>query len=447
MGTLLRLAFRNLVQARRRSLLLGSAIAIVTALLVLLLSISAGIRDNLVRSATTLSAGHVVVGGFYKVTPGSVAPVLDGATRLRQIVEENTPGLDYIIDRGRGWAKVVSPTGSTQAGLHGVDLAREPRFASALQLAAEKEYEDGGTDEVKGDLSRLGEPDTAVIFANQARRLEVDVGDVLTIQTETVGGRTNTVDVTVVAVARDVGLLSTFSLYIPQTTLRSLYQLDDDTTGAVWVYLKDIDDADATMAHLREVFAREGYAIMDHEANPFFFKFETAAGEDWTGQKLDLTTWDDEVSFLTWVVTAFDSVTLFLVGILVVIIAVGIMNAMWNAVRERTREIGTMRAIGMTRGRVLALFLGEATLLGLLSTATGAALGAVVALAVDAAAIPVPIDAMRTILLSDTLHLAPSVGGLAGAVLALTLFTSLSALWPALRAAWMRPIVALGHAD
>ena len=35
---------------------------------------------------------------------------------------------------------------------------------------------------------------------------------------------------------------------------------------------------------------------------------------------------------------------------LLVIIAVGIMNTLWIAIRERTREIGTLRAIGMQRG-------------------------------------------------------------------------------------------------
>ena len=42
-----------------------------------------------------------------------------------------------------------------------------------------------------------------------------------------------------------------------------------------------------------------------------------------------------------------------LIIVLLVIIAVGIMNTMWIAIRERTREIGTLRAIGMQRARVL----------------------------------------------------------------------------------------------
>jgi len=290
-------------------------------------------------------------------------------------------------------------------------------------------------------------PNSAVIFASQAKRLGVEVGDELTFQTETSAGRTNTIDVTIVAVVRDMGLLSSWSMFVSKQVTRDLYQLNEDTSGAVWLYLKDIDQSEAVMDHLREVFKAKGYRVMDHEAKPFFMKFETAAGEDWTGQALDLTVWSDEVSFLSWVITAFDTVTWFLITILVVIIAVGIMNAMWNAVRERTREVGTLRAIGMYRTQVLQMFLLEAVVLGLFSTSMGALVGALLSLVLNAANIRLPMDAMKAILLSDTLYLSVSPASLISAVLALTAFTTLSALWPAIRAASLQPVVALSHAD
>ena len=44
------------------------------------------------------------------------------------------------------------------------------------------------------------------------------------------------------------------------------------------------------------------------------------------------------------------------------------MNTMWIAIRERTREIGTLRAIGMQRGGVLRMFLFESFQMGLIGT-------------------------------------------------------------------------------
>jgi hypothetical protein len=68
------IAFRNLVQHRRRSFFLGLAIASVTALLVLLNGLSTGVRETMIDTATTLSTGHVNVGGFFKVTAGQPRP-------------------------------------------------------------------------------------------------------------------------------------------------------------------------------------------------------------------------------------------------------------------------------------------------------------------------------------------------------------------------------------
>jgi putative ABC transport system permease protein len=334
-----------------------------------------------------------------------------------------------------------------QAALTGIVAADESRFFDTLMLAPEKDYKEGGRDEILGDARRLGEPDTIVLFAGQAKRLGVGVGDVITIKTETSSGQSNTADATVVGVARDLGLLSSFSCFVPSSLVHELYQLNDDTTGALWVYIKDIDKSEETMGKIREALVAAGYDLRDHEPNPFFFKFEAVQGEDWTGQKLDVTTWQDEVSFLMWVITAFDTVSWFLTLILVVIIAVGIMNAMWNAVRERTREVGTMRAIGMSQARVLYLFMLEALLLGLGATGAGALLGAAIALGVDAAQIPVPSEAVRVILLSNEIHLAVGARSLLTAIASLTVFTALSALWPAIRASRLQPVKALQHAE
>jgi putative ABC transport system permease protein len=454
-ATLVRIALRNLVQAPTRTALLSAAIGIVTAMLVLMLSIAGGIEDNLIRSATTLSAGHVSVAGFFKAKQGDSTPVVTDARAIRQIIEEQTPGLDYIVSRQRGWAKLISPTASLQAGLTGIEVASEGRMLATLQLAPESEYVPDGGDAAglssggptPGDLQRLGEPGAMLLFSSQARRLGVRVGDTLTVQTETRGGQTNTLDVEVVAVARDVGLLSSFAVFTRSEDLIALYQLNPDTTGAFWVYLDDIDDSEAVMNHLREVFVERGYPVMDHVPAPFFFKFDSVAGEDWLGQKLDLTTWRDEVSFLTWILTAFDTLTWLLSLVLVAIIAVGIMNALYNAVRERTRELGTLRAIGMTRRQVLAMVLLEALFLGLFATVAGALVGSAAVLGVDAMRLTVPVEAVRFILLSDRLHLVVRPGAVAAAVLALTLLTGLAAVWPALRAARLRPVTAMQHTE
>ena len=64
----LQIAIRSLLQHTRRTLFLGAAIAGITALLILLMALTNGIEETMLHSATTLTTGHVNVGGFYKVT-------------------------------------------------------------------------------------------------------------------------------------------------------------------------------------------------------------------------------------------------------------------------------------------------------------------------------------------------------------------------------------------
>jgi ABC-type lipoprotein release transport system permease subunit len=166
--------------------------------------------------------------------------------------------------------------------------------------------------------------------------------------------------------------------------------------------------------------------------------------EDWTGQKLDVTTWEDEMSFLSWIVTAVTWLGNVLVTVLMVIVAVGIVNTLAIAIRERTREIGTLRAIGMQRTQVLRLTLLEAFLLGLAGALAGAAVGAGVAAALNAAAIELP-ETMQYFLLQRDLHLAVHGGPVAGYVAFVTALTTLAAVWPSAYAARMRPVTAMHH--
>jgi ABC-type antimicrobial peptide transport system permease subunit len=62
-------------------------------------------------------------------------------------------------------------------------------------------------------------------------------------------------------------------------------------------------------------------------------------------------------------------------AIAIIIGGLGMMNAMVMSVMERTREIGTLRALGWTRGRVMRLIMGEALVLSLLGGLVGIALG------------------------------------------------------------------------
>ena len=81
----------------------------------------------MIDTATTLSTGHLNVGGFFKVTAGQSAPVVTDYKKVLEVVKKAVPEMAFAVQRGRGWAKVVSDTGSMQAGINGIDIKAASR--------------------------------------------------------------------------------------------------------------------------------------------------------------------------------------------------------------------------------------------------------------------------------------------------------------------------------
>ncbi len=432
MKTLLMIAVRNLMQHKRRTLLLGTAVATVTTLLVVLLSLFSGMRATMLRTATTLMTGHVNVAGFYKITSGTAAPLVTKYKPLVELVKESTPGLKQVVTRGRGWGKVVSDVTSIQAALSGIEIDSEPAFREVIEV-------------VSGSLDGLRERHSVLLFEQQAERLQVKVGDNVTLSAATFRGVSNTVDLRVVAIAKDLGFMSGFNIYCQTDAIRELYELDPNTTGALQVMVKDAAQAEAVAIVLREKIEKAGYRMMDRVPQPFWRKFETVRREDWTGQKIDITTWSDEMAFMRYTLDTVQVLTFIVISVLVIIIIVGVMNTLWMAIRERTKEIGTLRAIGMQKSYVLSMFVTEMAVLAFSSTALGALAATVLCWAVNLAHFSVP-KAFAVFLMSPTLVLAPDFSIAIQSLLAIATVTTLGALFPAYRATKLQPVTAM-HAS
>jgi ABC-type lipoprotein release transport system permease subunit len=432
LATDLLVAGRNLLQHRRRNLFLGGAIAAVAALVVLFLGLVAGMRGAMMESATTLMCGHVNVGGFFKITSGTSAPLVTDYPKVLEDVRRLVPELDYATIRGRGYAKAISDSESMDLVISAIQIDKERRFRRVVEV-------------VQGSLDGLTEPNTILLSEKQAERLKVKVGDALTLSAPTARGVANTMDVRVVGIMRAVGVLSSIFSFIPEESLRRLYQLNDRTTGAVHLFLKDPEAAPQVMSRLLVDLRHAGYRVMDHDPQPYWMKLMAKVNsEDWTGQKLDVTTWQDEVAFLDTMLKIVSGLATILVAVLLFIVVIGIMNTLWIAIRERTREIGTLRAIGMQRRKVAWLFLLEAGLLAFGGAAVGALVGWGLSALINAADVKVN-EGIQMLISQDRLSVVIRPGMLVGAVVGITLLTALGALLPAVRAARLRPVTAMHH--
>ena len=125
-----------------------------------------------------------------------------------------------------------------------------------------------------------------------------------------------------------------------------------------------------------------------------------------------------------------ESVLSGIAAISLVVAGVGIVNTMTVSVSERTKEIGTMKAIGAKNTEILMLFLAESGYTGLIGGILGGAFGFLLGIAIgNFIGLPVSLDF-----------------GLWGMVVLFALITSLIAgAWPAWSAAHLNPVEAFRH--
>jgi len=92
------------------------------------------------------------------------------------------------------------------------------------------------------------------------------------------------------------------------------------------------------------------------------------------GLKLEVKTWNELSTFYTKVKQMFDVIFLFTFLIVFTIVVMSVINTVSMAIMERTREIGTLRALGFKRRGIVRLFAIESMLLGILGSLLGMAL-------------------------------------------------------------------------
>jgi putative ABC transport system permease protein len=160
------------------------------------------------------------------------------------------------------------------------------------------------------------------------------------------------------------------------------------------------------------------------------------------GPGYEVHTWDEVLPFVAQLVKHQDFIFGIMTSVFLLTVLLGIVNVMLMNVLERVREIGTMLAVGTRRRQVVSLFLMEGAVLGLVGGILGALVGWAVTLWLGQRGIhlPAPGAAADSIIRPHVslLYLVRAVG-------MATVGASLAALWPAYRAAQLRPVEALAH--
>jgi putative ABC transport system permease protein len=249
--------------------------------------------------------------------------------------------------------------------------------------------------------------------------MKVKVGDTVVLVATNLDGSVNGQTFVVQGVLEAVTGPGGRDGYLHMDDAHTLLRMNDGEVNEIAVRLKDIDEVNRVAARLRTALAD----VVNPQGQPL----------------LDVHTWDQLSPFAN-IALMIDMLDLFIRIMLVGIVLIAIMNVMIMAVYERIREIGTIAAIGTPPQRILALFVSEGLLLGLVGTVIGTVLSLLLVWALNLW--PVSFAFGRQVIVLAPAITAGEVLWISGVVILVAVIGSLQPAWKAAR---MDPITALRH--
>ncbi len=164
----------------------------------------------------------------------------------------------------------------------------------------------------------------------------------------------------------------------------------------------------------------------------------------WPGPWLDVRTMYETADFILKLEFALNLVAFIAVLILFFIILIGVLNTLRMTIRERTREIGTIRAIGMQKSDVKYLFISETMLLTAIACISGIALAFILMRILGLFTINTD-SVLSVLLVNRRLNFFPTVLSISGNFALIMVLAAVTSYFPARRASNLSAVEALRH--
>lgn len=427
------MALRNLNRQKKRTLLLGGAIAFGLMIVTLLNGFAGSFIENVSENFSHLMAGHIFIDGVEKLPSGRTVYRIQNEQPLMEALEEvQTPYMN-ITKRSEFSGMLIFQKESIRQNITGVDWEAETYFRERLILK-------------EGSFENLSDPQGIILSEKVAQKLDVEIGDQMLVQLTTATGQQNVGEFILAAVIADPGFLGSISAYGNIRYINELIDLGKDEYLTLGIFLEDMKliDSEAeklyrTLKERTDLFDRDETS---KDQNPFMAIMNQVKEEQWEGIRYRLYTLNDLLSEVEQIVQVLNVASLIFLIILFIVIMVGVTNTFRMVMFERIKEIGTMRALGMQRGQVRSLFLLEAFFLSLGGALAGLASAGIVMLILSR--IFWGMDSAIFILLKNgymTFRIPPLQ--LMLNVIIIILMTLFAAFFPARKAAKLEPADAL----
>jgi len=401
------LALRNLLRQRRRSLLMGAVVAFGFAAFALAGGFIAQTFEGL-KEGTIESVGQLQIVDRRAVS-GTEEKTLEfglpDAARARAIVARDA-AVDTVIPRIDFVGLATNGARSVPFLGVGVDPDPEAKATGASELVVGGSY-------LSGDGA-----DGVVLGTGMASALAVKPGDNVTLMATTPDATLNAVDATVKGLI-DVRIKELNDRYVAVgVRLASKLLQASGTVSKLVVFLKPGADENRAAERLGKALTDAGYPVAVRH-------------------------WKELAVFYGQVRLLYIGIFGFVGAVLVVVVVLSAAIVMTMAVAERTREIGTLRALGTRPAGILRMFLAEGILLAAAGCLAGAVLALVIRAALNASGIILPPPPGATHGMPINVQLYPLAYG--AGLLAMILTMGIASFFPARRASRISIVEALTH--
>ncbi|MBU0663926.1 MAG: ABC transporter permease [Proteobacteria bacterium] len=413
MLNIIKMAARNLRRYLRRTLLTSALITLGVVSVLLFISVSGSFKAMMVGQITDSMLGHLQIHGKGYLSSMDNLPLnmnLTGKqiTTVREILDSNEAVESYSM-RIKFGAMFSNYNETTNIRLNAVDPEQELK---TVPLLADRILE--------GEKEGLLQPGEILIPELIAKGMKVAIGDSIVLVATNKDGSVNGQPFTVRGILEGVSGPGGRDGYVGLEDARSLLRMEEQEISEIAIRLTNPDLMKRVFGQLESALGE----FKNKKDKPLF----------------EIHTWEKISPFFN-IAQMIDLMTFFIKIMLVAIVLVSIMNVMIMAVYERINEIGTIAAIGTVPGKILALFLTEGLLLGLLGTAIGVSISLISIVTMNATQISFDFGRQQGLLLTPTI----GVGDVITISLIVIGIAVLGSLQPAWKASRMDPIEALRH--
>lgn len=331
----LRLAWRNIWRHRRRTAIVVVALGLGLGLMMFYDGMISGFEQAIYGNAIRVLGGNIRVHAAGYSQSAYSLPLLP------------LPNDQAVVQAAQAIPNVVVASRRINTG--GLAANREGAFA--VQIVGIEPEREAPVDVIAqhvtpGRYLTSGDQDSILIGKGLADLMSVQAGDRITLVGRSTHNQMRQRTMTVVGIY-DIGVSSIEqkTVYISLGEAQDLYDLPGQTTEVV-LTLKKLGEEPAVIKALTP--ALRGYEI-----------------ESWAQSFPDL---QQTIGAKNGAMEVFSVIIMLIAGI-------GVLNLLLMAVYERTREIGLLGAMGLRPRQIMALFVTEGAMLGLVGVVAGAVLG------------------------------------------------------------------------